>query len=370
MDFSLTEEQKMLQGGAREFLEKECPSALVREMEEAELGYSPELWQKMAGLGWLGLPFAREYGGEDWKFLDLVLLVEEMGAVLLPAPFIPTMLGGLAIVNFGSEDQKRTFLPAIAKGELIITQALYESNLKLDEDSVASRAKPSGDAFLLKGSKTFVPDFQAADKFLVSARTNKGVSVFILDIKSSGLRAEPLTTLASDKQWDVFLDGARATPEALLGEDGRGWTVVSRLLEWGACLLCAYMAGAAQRVVDMTTDYGKQRIQFGRPIATFQATSHRLVDMLLAAEGAKFITYQAAWKLSQGLPAGFEVAAAKSFTGKSFHKITEDALRIYGALGSAQECDIQLYYRRATALELYLGDPHLHQEKIAQLMGI
>jgi len=370
MDFSLAEEQEMIQRASREFLTEECTPAMVREMDEDELGYSPDLWKKMADLGWMGLPFAEEYGGEGAGFLDLALIVEQMGAVLLPAPFITTIIGGLGIMNFGREEQKKALLPSIAKGELVITNALYESNLKLNEDSVATQAEISGDAFSITGSKTFVPDLQASDKFLCSARSNKGVSLFILDAKSPGIRAEPLHTMALDKQWDVFLEGVTATRQDLLGEDGMGWEILEKMLQMGTCLFCAYMAGAAQKVVDMTTEYGKERVQFGRPITTFQATSHRLVDMLLLAEGAKFITYQAAWKLSQGLPADFEVAAAKAFTGKAFHKITEDALRIYGAMGSAEECDIQLYYRKATGLELYLGDRYSHQERIAQFMGI
>ena len=370
MDFSLTETQKMIQSIAREFLSKECTSALVREMEKDKLGYSPGLWNTMAGLGWMRLPFAEEYAGEGGNLFDLVLLIEEMGRVLLPSPFIPTMIGGLSIMNFGREEQKKSLLPSIVKGELRITVAFYEPNLKLNEDSVATRAEPAGDNFVLAGSKTFVSDLQAADMFLCAARTPKGVTVFILDVKSPGIKAEPLATIASDKQWDMSLGEVRASRQAVLGEEGMGWEVMEKILQWGTCLLCAYMAGACQRVVEMATDYGKQRVQFGKPIATFQATTHRLVDMLLLAEGAQLITYQAAWKLSQGLPAGFEVAAAKAFTSTAFHRITEDAMHVYGAAGSDEQCDIQLYYRKAMALALYLGDSYFHQERVAQLMGM
>jgi len=370
MDFSLTEKQKMIQSMARELLSKECTSALVRKMEEDKLGYSPELWNTMAGLGWMRLPFTEECAGDGGGFFDLMLLVAEMGRVLLPSPFIPTMTGSLSIMNFGREEQKKALLPSIGNGELSITVAFYEPNLKLNKDSVVTRAEPTGDNFVLTGSKVFVSDLQAADLFLCPARTPKGITVFILDVKSPGIKAEPLATIAYDKQWDMFLGGVSATRQDVLGEEGMGWEVMEKILQWGTCLLCAYMAGACQRVVEMATDYGKQRIQFGKPIATFQATTHRLVDMLLVAEGAQLITYEAAWKLSQGLSAGFEVAAAKAFTGTAFHRITEDAMRVYGAAGSDEQCDIQLYYRKATALAPYLGDSYFHQEKVAQLMGM
>ena len=360
----------MLQSSAKQFLAVECPTTLVRELELSGQGYSPDLWRKMAGLGWLGLPFPKKYGGENGSIFDLGLLIEEMGAVLLPSPYIPTIVGGLAILLFGDEKQKRQFIPAIAKGDLIITEALYGAHNILTEDSVANSAATLGNGYILSGCNTFVADLQAAQKCIISARTSKGVSTFCIDTQIPGLSKQPLITLASDKQWEMVLEGVKITQDALLGEDGGGWAIVERILELYTCLLCSYMSGAVQRVVDMSNSYAKQRIQFGRPIASFQTTSHRLVDMLLAAEGSKFITYEACWKLANGMPASFEVSAAKAFVGKSFHRTSEDAMRIYGALGSTQECDIQLYYRRATALELYQGDSYHHNSKIAQQMGI
>ena len=370
MDLSLNEEQSLVREGARKFLARECPSTLVREMEQDRLGYSPDLWKKMADLGWIKMPFTQQYGGEGMGFLELALIVEQMGAVLLPSPFITTITGGLAIMKFGTEEQKKTLLASIGRGELIMSLAIYEPNLKLEEGSMTTRTEMCGDGFLLFGNKTFVPDLHVADKFLCVACTPNGVTVFIVDTGSSEIKLQQLPTMASDKQWEVSLKGVRVNRKDILGEEGSGWQVVESILQWGACLLCAYMAGAADKVVKMTTDYAKQREQFGRPIGSFQAIQHKLADMLVAVDGARLITYEAAWKIGQGLGADFEVAAAKSWTGTAFQKGTEDAMRVFASIGYSMECDIQLYYRSAAALQVWLGDPFFYRERVAQLMGI
>lgn len=370
MDLSLTEEQSLVQEVARKFLVKECPSTLVRELEQDRLGYSPDLWKKMADLGWMKAPFAKQYGGEGMGFLELALVVEQMGAVLLPSPFITNTISGLAIMKFGAEEQKRALLASIGRGELIMSLAIYEPNLKLEEGSMTTRAEMCGNDFLLFGNKTFVPDLQAAAKFLCVARTAKGVTVFVVDTGSSEIKLEQLPTMASDKQWDVSFKGARVSRQGILGEEGNGWQVVESILQWGACLWCAYMGGAADRVLQMTVEYARQREQFGRPIGSFQAIQHKLADMLVAVDGARLITYEAAWKIGQGLGADFEVAAAKYWASTTFRKTAEEAMRVFASIGYSMECDVQLYYRRSAALQVWLGDPFFYRERVAQLMGI
>lgn len=369
MDISLTETQQLIQKQAREFLEKQCPLTLVRQMEEDKLGYSPELWKKMANIGWMGLVFPEEYGGEGAEFLSLIILVEEMGRFLVPGPFIPTTVGGLAIAEFGREDQKRSHLPSIAHGDLIVSLGLYDSpGLKLDEGSITTRAEPCQGGFNLIGSKTYIPDFEAADKLLCVASAPGGASMFILDTGSPGVRAEPLSTIALDKRSDVLLEKVRVSEQELLGREGQGWEIVDSILKWGACALSAYAVGAAQNSLDMALDYARQREQFGGPIASFQVLQHKFADMLVAVEGARLLAYQAAWRVSQGMPADFEVSAAKAWAGESFNKVASDAMRIYAGMGSTKECDIQLYYRRIKPLQMFLGDSQFHQQKIACLM--
>lgn len=369
MDIALTETQQLIQKQAREFLERECPISLVRQMEEDKLGYPPKLWKEMANVGWMGLAFPKEYGGERTEFLDLIILVEEMGRFLVPGPFIPTMVGGLAIAEFGREEQKRSLLPSIARGELILSLGLYDPpGFKFDEGSITTRAEPCEDGFILIGSKTYVPDFEAADRLLCVASTPRGVSIFILSTDTPGVKGEPLSTIALDKRSDVLLEKVRVTQEQLLGREGQGWEVVDSILKWGGCALSAYAVGAAQNSLDMSLEYAKQREQFGGPIASFQVIQHKFVDMLVAIEGARLLTYQAAWKVSQGMPADFDVAAAKVWAGDSFNKVTSEAMRIYAGIGSTKEGDIQLYYRRIKPLQMFLGDAQFHQQKIASLM--
>jgi alkylation response protein AidB-like acyl-CoA dehydrogenase len=369
MDIAVTETQKSIQKQANEFLEKECPISLVRQMENDELGYSPGLWKDMANVGWMGLTFPDEYGGDNTDFLDLIILLEEMGKFLVPGPFIPTMVSGLAIAAFGREEQKKALLPKIARGELIFSLALYEPpGLRLDEDSIVTRAEPCEGGFSLIGSKTYVPDFEAADKLLCVARTAEGTNMFILDTGNQGVRAEPLITIAYDKRSDVFLEKVTVTQKELLGREGQGGEIMDSILKWGACALSAYAVGAAQKSLDLSLEYAKQREQFGGPIASFQVIQHKLVDMLVAIEEARLLTYQAAWRLSQKLPADMEVSAAKARAGESYDKVTSEAMRIFSAMGSTKECDIQLYYRRVKPLQMFFGDSNFHQHKIAELM--
>ena len=194
--------------------------------------------------------------------------------------------------------------------------------------------------------------------------------MLVLDTKSPGVRAESLSTIACDKRSDVFFEGAKVSKEQLLGEEGKGWEVVDCVLKWGACALAAYAVGAAQQSLDMSLEYAKQRVQFGGPIANFQIIQHKLVDMLVVVEGARLLAYEAAWRISRGLPADFEVAAAKAWAGKSFNKVASEAMRIYAGAGSRKDSDIQLYYRRVKPLEMFLGDPFFYQQKIACLMGL
>jgi len=366
LDLSLTESQSILRESARKFLMSECPLALVREMETAALGHSPELWHRMAELGWFDL----ENNRREMGFLELALVVEQMGAVLLPEPFVSTVIGALAVDTFGSKLQKETLLPAIARGESVITLALYESDFKLAEGSVQARAEPVASGWRLFGEKTLVRDLAAADRVICFARTGHGVTAFLLDTHEALILREPRQTMGNDRQWDVTLNGVPVSSADVLGEEGQGWRVATKVLRWGACLTAAFIAGAADRALTLAADYAKQREQFGRPIGKFQAIGHKLADMMVIVEGARLLAYEAAWKLGRGDDSDFEVAAAKAWAGDAFHRTTEEGMRIFASMGYAKDCDMQLYYRRATALRAWLGDSHYQRGKIADMIGI
>ena len=374
MDLGLTEAQQMLRNSAREFLEAECPEAFVRAMEEDERGYTPESWQKIAENGWLGLIFPEEYGGAGLEFLDLCVLLEETGRAMLPGPFFSTVvLGGMTILDAGSDDQKRRYLPGIVEGQVIATLALTEPSVRWDAAGVRTTAEPDGDGFVINGAKLFVPNAHVSDYLVAAARTgdaDEDVSLFILPANTPGVSQTLLKTIASDRQSEVTFEGAHVPRSALLGELNGGWPTIARVIQWGAVGKCAEMVGNGQKVLDMTVDFVKQRIQFGRPIGSFQAIQHHCANMATDVEGSRYITSQAAWRLSDGLPADSEVAMAKAWVSDAVRRVCATGHQCHGAIGFTKEHSMQLYSRRAKAAELAFGDSREHLEGVAEAIGL
>ena len=377
MDLGLSEEQEMLRTSARDFLQKECPKQLVKQLDESEEGYSPELWRKMAQLGWMGLVFPEEYEGSGGSFVDLVVLLEEMGYNILPGPFFSTVvLGGLSILAAGDEDQKKEFLPKIANGEMILTLALTEPSAKYDAASVKTRAVSGDGGYVINGTKLFVPDANVADYLLCVARTKDGVkpedgiTVFLVDANSPGVKCTLLKTLARDKQCEVIFDNVKVPEKSVLGELGRGWPVVESILQKAAVAKCAEMVGGAQASLEMAVSYAKERVQFNRPIGSFQAIQHYCANMVTDVDGSRFVTYRAAWKVNEGLPATMDVAVAKAWTSEAYGRVTLLAHQIFGAIGFTMDHDMHLYYRRAKAGEIAFGDGDFQRAIVAQELGL
>ena len=371
MDFGLSEEQEMLKAMARDFLEKECPVSLVREMEEDEKGYPPDLWHKMAELGWLGLPFPEEYGGSGGSFLDLTVLLEEMGRAMLPGPFVPTVVHcGLPILSAGTEEQKQDFLSAIARGETILTMALTEPSATYTTEGIEVKAVPSNGDYIVSGTKLLVPYAHVARYLLGVVRTGDGITLLLTDASSPGLSYTLLETIASDKQFEVVFDKVKVPWENILGKRDDGWVLVESTLRQAAVAECALMLGGARRMLEMTLDYARDRVQYGKPIGSFQAVQHKCVDMMTDVEGARHLTYQAAWKLSEGLPCAMEVSMAKAWVGAASSRTCAQACHLHGAIGYTWDYDVQLYLRRIKAAELTFGDATFHEEIVAQQLGL
>jgi alkylation response protein AidB-like acyl-CoA dehydrogenase len=374
MKLTLTEEQEMLRKTARDFLTDKCTKKFVKQMEESETGYSVELWREMAGLGWMGLVFPGKYGGGDMTFLDLGILLEEMGRACLPSPFFSqVVLAGLPILGIGSEGQKQEYLPSLIRGERIFTLALSEPGYhNYDASGVTVEAILHGGNYMISGTKLFVPDANVADHLLCVARTelNHGISIFLIDAKSPGIRCTVLKTIAGDKLCEVVLDRTPAAKASILGPPNQGSTAVQEIIERAAVGKCCEMVGNIQRVLEMTVDYAKERKQFGRPIGSFQVIQHYCVDMATDVDAARFSTYQAAWMLSEGLPCTKQVAIAKAWLGQASQRIFALAHQIHGAIGATIEHDLHYYTRRAKAAELAFGDTDFHQEVVAKEMGL
>lgn len=373
MDLGLSEIQQMLKNSAREFLSAECPLTLARAMEEDERGYTDELWRQTVGLGWPGVAFPEQYGGTGGDFLDLAVLLEEIGRALMPGPFFATVvLGGLTVLDAGTEAQKRDILTGICSGQLRLTLALTEASATYEPWGIATTAIREGDTFRLNGSKLFVPDAHAADLLLVAARTAEsadpaeGITLFIVPADASGLTVNQLSTISADRQCEITFDNVTVPADAVLGAVDGGWTIIQRALQRAVAGKCMEMLGGADAVVEMTVEYAKQRTQFGRPVGTFQAVQHHCANMATDVEGCRHIAYQAAWKVASGEPAAREVAMAKAWVSGAYQRVCNLAHQCHGAIGFTKEHDLQLYTRRAKVQELSYGEVNFHKELALQ----
>ncbi|MBE9514524.1 MAG: acyl-CoA/acyl-ACP dehydrogenase [Chloroflexi bacterium] len=374
MKLSLTEEQEMLRKTARDFLADKCPRAFVRQMEESEKGYSKELWQEMAELGWIGLAFPERYGGGGMSFLDLAVLLEEMGRACLPGPFFSAVvLGGLPILDVGSEKQRQEYLPKLIHGERRFTLALTEPGYQnTDASSVTVEAVPDGGRYIIKGTKLFVPDAHIADYVLCVARRRpeNGIAIFVADARSPQINCTLLKSIGGDKLCEVVFDHVPVPEAGILGQPGQGWSAVQKMIERAAVAKCCETVGHIQRVLEMTVDYAKERKQFDRPIGSFQVIQHYCADMATDVDGARFIAYQAAWMLSKGLPCTKEVAMAKVWMGEASRRVMDLGHQIHGGIGVSMEHELHFHTRRAKAAELAFGDANLYREAVAREMGL
>jgi alkylation response protein AidB-like acyl-CoA dehydrogenase len=380
MDFGFSEEQDMLRQAAHDFLAENCPTTFVRQMMEDDKGYSPALWQKMAELGWLGLAFPEEYGGQGLGFVDLTVILEEMGATLLPSPFLSTvLLAGQTILFGGSEAQKQTYLPKIADGALLATLAMTEPSGRFDAEGIMEvKALPAEGGFTISGTKLFVPDAHVADVMVVAARTKEsgdksfGISLFLVDSQTPGISTTLLKTMdQTRKQCEVVFNNVAVGRDRLLGMVDMGWPILSKVLNIATAALCAEMVGGAQRVLDMSVTYAKERVQFGRPIGSFQAIKHKCAEMMLQVESAKSAAYYAAWAVDEDAPeVPLAISMAKAYCSDAYRYTAGEGIQVHGGIGFTWEHDMHLYFKRAKYSEFTFGDATYHRELVAQEINL
>jgi alkylation response protein AidB-like acyl-CoA dehydrogenase len=374
MDFSFDDEQELFKRSARKFLETYCDKSVVSELESSESGFSPVLWKGMAELGWLGVVIPSEHGGLESSLVELAVLFEEVGRAAMSGPLLETVMGTLCILESGSDEQKSSLLPRIALGELVLTPAIAEPEVNYDVTMVSTRARQEEDRYVIDGTKSFVPYATVSDHLLVAARTSgapgdeAGVTIFLVDRETPGIRFSPLKTIAPDKQFDVHFDAVCVDSGRVLGELGGGCRVLRSAQKSAAALQCAEMAGGAQKQLEMTAEYSKLRHQFDRPIGSFQAVQHRIADMFIDVNGARLAVYKALWCLSQGMEAEWEVSVAKYFTNKASQRVAFSAQQLHGGIGVSLEYDLHFYYRRAKAFELKFGPQALHLGRLGELL--
>ncbi len=371
MNFAFTDEQEELRKTVRSFLEAKSAESAVREQMEIEQGYDTAVWKQMGEqMGLQGLHIPEEFGGSGYSQIELGVVLEEMGRSLLCAPFFSTVvLAANTLLQSGDEDAKAAHLPGIAAGETIAALAFTEPSGKWDEAGITMAATKSGDDWTLSGDKSFVLDGHVASLIIAAARTDAGVSLFAVDGDASGLERTPLSTMDQTRKQAklTFSD----TPATLIGTDGGGWDVLSTVLDLAAVSLAAEQVGGAQFVLDMAVQYAKDRVQFGRPIGSFQAIKHKCADMLLEVESAKSAAYYGMWcasEMNDELPS--VASLAKAYCSEAYFHATAENIQIHGGIGFTWEHPAHLYFKRAKSSELLFGDPTYHRELLAQRIGI
>ena len=371
MNFAFNDEQEELRRIVRTFLEDKSSEAAVREQMDTTDGFDPAVWTQMAEqLGLQGLAIPEEYGGSGFTFVELIVVLEEMGRALLCAPYFSSaVLAAQTLLHAGDDAAKAEHLPGIASGETRATLALTEPNGRWDAEGVTATATKSGDGWTIDGTKSYVLDGHTADLLIVAARTDAGVSLFAVPADASGVERIPLSTMdQTRKQAKIEFS---STPATLIGTDGEGWPVLEQVLDLAAVALAAEQVGGAQRTLDMSVDYAKERIQFGRPIGSFQAIKHKCADMLLEVESAKSAAYYAGWcaaELNDELPS--VASLAKAYVSEAYFHCAAENIQIHGGIGFTWEHPAHLYFKRAKSSELLFGDPSYHREQLAQRIGL
>ena len=371
MTLAFTDEQEDLRKAVRRFMEAKSPETEVRRLMETDGGYDPAIWTQMARqLGLQGIGIPEEYGGSGYSFVELIVVMEEMGRALLCAPYFSSViLAANLLLSCGDNSANSDYLPGIASGATIATVAVVEALGRWDEEGVGLIASRAGDSWTLSGEKSYVLDGHVADVLLVVARTTHGISVFAVDKGAPGFAAMPLVTMDQTRKQArlTFV----STPARLVGREGEAWEAVSNALNLAAVALAAEQVGGAQKVLEMAVEYAKIRVQFGRPIGSFQAIKHKCADMLVAVESAKSAAYYAGWAAAEHSDELPTVAhLAKAYCSDMYLQVTADNIQIHGGIGFTWAHPAHLYFKRAKSSELLFGEPSYHRELLAQRIGI
>jgi alkylation response protein AidB-like acyl-CoA dehydrogenase len=374
MKFEFNQEQNILKESAHKLLTKECTTEFVREIVNKHKEFPEGLWDKMAELGWMTLLIPEEYGGSGFNFLDLSILLYEMGYHCLPGPFFSTVVqGGLAVLEAGTAAQKEKILPEVADGKHKLTLAWLEKEGMYEKEGISLAATHEDGHFVLRGTKLFVQDAHSADTIICAARTAdtpEGITLFMVDKESKGLDIKLLETMSGDMQSEIEFNGV-AVPEAnVLGKLNRGWPVLESVLLQSAVAKCAEMTGGAEKVMDIVIPYAKGRKQFGRPIGAFQSIQHHCANMLTYAETIKYMTFQAAWRITKALSFKMEASICKAWASDSYRQVVALGHQVVGGVGFMEEFDLQLYFKQAKVAQQHFGDADFHRERVAEQMGL
>jgi alkylation response protein AidB-like acyl-CoA dehydrogenase len=366
MQYGDSPDGAQLRATARRFLTRTATEADARRLMATDAGYDEALWRRMASeLGWQGLAIPERYGGAGYGCAEMSIVLEEMGRALLCAPFLSSVvLAATALTESGDEDAQERYLPDIASGDLVATVAVSGQDGAPEGADLA--AAHGGDGWVLSGDAPFVLDGHVAGLVLVPARANGAVSLFAVDAGADGVRRTPLDTM--DQTRKLASLSFENTPARLVGTSGAGSRVLSRVLDRAAVALAAEQVGGAARCLDMAVEYAKTRVQFDRPIGSFQAVKHKCADMLVAVESARSALFGAirdAITDDAGLPVSASIA--KTLCTEAYLHVATENIHVHGGIGFTWEHPAHLYFRRAKSGEMLLGTPTYHRRRFARL---
>lgn len=383
MEFAFTEEQLMIRDTAEAFLSEVSSSEAIRRAMATEQGYEDDMWQRICGeMYWQAIHIPEAYGGMGLGYVELAAMLEQMGRYLLCSPFFSTVcLATNAILLAGNEEQKTQYLGQICEGSLTATVAYTGTNGQWDAQAVQATVKKEGDHYYLNGTLRYIPDGHTAGLLIIAARTDgsegeEGISLFAVPAETAGIEREWLPTVdQTRKQAQITLSNVEVDAAALMGEEGKAWPQLEKVIQLATIATAAEQMGASQQVLDLTVEYTKERVQFGRPVAGFQAVKHQAADMMLRTEVARSAVYYAACVAEEAIkggPLAGELAeassVAKSYCSDGFFKNAGDAIQLHGGVGFTWEYDVHLYFKRAKSSETFLGNGAYHREKVAQML--
>jgi len=369
MDLDFSEEQQLLRETVRRLCAEYAPISAVRAMEDDATGYPAELWKQLGEVGVNGLLIPEEFGGSAQSMLDAAIVYEELGRALAPSPhFVSAVVSASALLAAGSDEQKKTWLPKIASGEAILTPAWLEPDGGFGPKGVQLEAKAEGSGFVLRGVKRHVAFASAATRLVVLARTGAGirdVDLFLVDPRAQGITLTQQRSLAADAQYKVEFSNVRVAASDRIGAAGSGWNSWDAVMHDAIILLAAWAMGGAERALEITVQYAKDRKQFDKPLGAFQSISHYLADAATAVDGGKTLVYEAAWARATGRKIARLAPMAKLFACQTYRDVTAMCQQVWGGVGFTIEYDIQLYFRRAKQLQITWWDTPYLEELVA-----
>ena len=369
MDFSYSEEQQAIFDLASQILTEGTPQERLLALERADgPRFDPALWAKLGEAGLIGIAVPEAHAGGGLGFLEVAGVIEHIGRTTAPVPWFETVvLGGLAIAEFGSDAQKQSILPELAAGRRILTAALVEPEAEIEVPTVQATATDAG--FRLEGVKSYVPSAEIADLVLVSASTDEGPAVFLVDPKAEGVRLEPLSTTSYMPESKMTLDGVVVGDDALLGGLDEGREIIEWIDVRANAALCNLMLGCLEAALEQTAEYSKTRKQFDQPIAMFQSVAHRQSDAYIDTQAVRLSALEVAWRLSAGRDAEEQVAIAKHFASDAGYRVTFAAQHIHGGIGVDREYPVHRYYIYARHIELMLGGSTHHMRRLGRMIA-